>query len=95
MSEKKIEKRLNCEIKKLKGLSLKLNSQSANGIPDRLALLPDGKLYFIELKSRGKKLDPLQEYWRKKLEGLGFEAKKIDSLEILEEFISEVVGGDQ
>lgn len=53
MLEKEIEKRLIEEVKKLNGLCLKLNSQSANGIPDRLVILPN-MIYFIELKSPGE-----------------------------------------
>lgn len=89
MLEKQIEKKLNDEVKKLNGLCLKLNSQSANGIPDRLVLLPDRKVYFIELKSPGEDLRSLQKYWKKKLNKLGFPAIKIDSLEAVEKFIED------
>lgn len=93
MREKEIEKRLIEEVKKLNGLCLKLNSQSANGIPDRLVLLPGRKVYFVEMKSPGEGLRPLQYYWMGTLNNLGFSFHKIDSLKDIDKFIK-LVGGD-
>lgn len=90
MLEKRIETKLVEEVDKLKGQCLKLNSQSANGVPDRLVLLPGKRLYFIELKRPGKKLQPLQLYWKNLLNSYGFPAIKIDSLEDVDKFIREV-----
>lgn len=90
MLEKKIEDRLVSEVIKINGLCLKLNSQSANGIPDRLVLLPKGKLYFIELKRPGEKLRSLQEYWMRTINKIGFNIIKIDSLESVDKFIEKV-----
>lgn len=87
MEEKKIEKRLVSEVKKIGGQCLKLNSQSSNGIPDRLVLLPGGRVYFIELKSPGEDLRPLQYYWWGILIRLGFSFHKIDKLEDVDGFI--------
>jgi len=38
-----------------------LFSPGFDGVPDRLVLLPKGKMAFIELKAKGKKLRPLQK----------------------------------
>lgn len=90
MIEKRIETKLVEEVNKINGLCLKLNSQSANGIPDRLVLFPKGKIYFIELKRPGEDLRSLQKYWKRKLNRLGFPAIKIDSLESVDKFIRKV-----
>lgn len=90
MLEKEIEKKLVSEVRKLNGMCLKLNSQSANGIPDRLVLLPKGKLCFVELKRPGEDLKELQQYWVNVLNGLGFPAIKIDSLDDVDKFIRKV-----
>lgn len=90
MLEKRIETKLVEEVDKINGLCLKLNSQSANGIPDRLVLLPGRRVYFIELKRPGESLRPLQYYWTGALSKLGFPALKIDSLEDVDKFIEEV-----
>lgn len=90
MLEKKIESKLVEEVNKINGLCLKLNSQSANGIPDRLVLLPKGKLYFIELKRPGEKLRSLQKYWARTINKIGFNIIKIDNLESVDKFIEKV-----
>lgn len=87
MQEKKIEKRLVSEVKKMGGLCLKLNSQSANGVPDRIVLTQGGGVYFIELKSPGKGLDPLQYYWMGVLNRMGFSFHKIDSFKDVDTFL--------
>lgn len=90
MLEREIEKRLIDEVNKLKGLCLKLNSQSANGIPDRLVLLPGKRIYFIETKRPGEDLRSLQKYWKRKIIDFGFNYKKIDCMEDVYKFIEEV-----
>lgn len=89
MLEKRIETKLVEEVKKINGVCLKLNSQSANGIPDRLVLLPGG-MYFIETKRPGEDLRSLQKYWKRKLIDFGFNYKKIDNMEDVDKFIEEV-----
>lgn len=61
------------------------------GVPDRLVLLPKGRLYFVELKAPGKTLRPLQLKRKKQLESLGFEVYVIDSYKKIEVFLQEVV----
>jgi len=43
------------------GIAAKFVSPGFDGVPDRLVLLPKGKMAFIELKAKGKKLRPLQK----------------------------------
>ena len=68
MREKVIEQYFVAEVKKLGGIALKLNSTSMKGLPDRLILLPNGILFFAELKATGKKARPLQKFILKKLQ---------------------------
>jgi len=79
MREKAIEQKLTKAVKTMGGLALKLNVPGFDGIPDRLVLLPGGKLAFIELKAPGKRLRPLQEKRKRQLEALGFLVFCIDS----------------
>ena len=78
----KIEKQLN-------GLCLKLLPFHFTGLPDRLCLLPKGRVFFVETKSAGKELRPRQLYVKKQLESLGFKVYKIDSKENINELILE------
>lgn len=89
MREQTIENRLVKEVEKLGGLCWKFISPGVAGVPDRLVLLPNGKLIFIELKAPGQKARKLQEYRHKKLRKLGFRVEIIDSLEGVKRFINE------
>ncbi|WP_069648965.1 VRR-NUC domain-containing protein [Caloranaerobacter ferrireducens] len=91
MREKEIESRLKREVERKGGLALKFTSPGIAGVPDRLVLFPGGRTFFVEIKSPGKKLRPLQVKRKKQLEALGFKVYVIDSLEAVEEFIQEVV----
>jgi hypothetical protein len=55
------------------GLAVKV--RFLTGWPDRMVLLPGGRILWVELKRpKGGKFEPLQPYWLKKLRGLGFGA---------------------
>lgn len=90
MQEQKIERKLKKEIELIGGKALKFVSPGESGVPDRIVLLPHGRVIFIELKAPGKKPEPLQEYRKKQFEKLGFTVKVIDSLNGVSSFITEV-----
>ena len=47
--------------KKRNGLGIKIRRITGmNGVPDRIVLMPDGKMALVELKAPGKKPRPLQ-----------------------------------
>lgn len=91
MLESKIEKRLKREVEKIGGLSLKFTSPGMAGVPDRLVLLPKGRIAFVELKAPGKKLRLLQLKRKEQLELLGFKVYVIDSYKKIDEFTREMV----
>ena len=72
MREKKIEKKLISEAKKRGGLAVKFVSPGFDGMPDRIVLMPEGKMAFVEVKSPGKHPRPLQMARHKLLRRLGF-----------------------
>lgn len=72
MLERDIEKKLIKPIQSLGGLCLKLVCPGFTGVPDRLILLPGGRVVFVELKAPGKKERARQEYVQGLLRGLGF-----------------------
>lgn len=84
MREKEVEAALVRAAKKRNGVALKFVSPGLSGVPDRLVLLPDGKIGFIELKSPGKKMRLLQEKRKSQLERLGFLVFCLDSKEEVE-----------
>ena len=84
--KKQVEKRLG-------GLAPKFVSPGLNGVPDRLVLLPGGRVIFVELKAPKKNLRKLQEYVCGKIRALGFTVLKIDTKEGVDAFIAEVQNG--
>ena len=90
MREKAIEAKLVQTVKSTGGLAPKFTSPGFDGVPDRLVLLPGGKLAFIELKAPGKVLRPLQVRRKSQLESLGFSVYCIDRPEEIGGILSEI-----
>ena len=89
MREKTVEAKLVAAVKGMGGLAPKFTSPGYDGMPDRLVLLPNGILAFVELKAPGKKLRPLQVRRKAQLEGLGFSVYCIDRPEQIEAALHE------
>ena len=60
--EKDIEKKLGNEIKKLGGLYYKFVSPSLPGVPDRIVIMPGGRVIFVELKTETGRLAAIQKF---------------------------------
>lgn len=90
MSEKNTEQKLIKAVKAQGGIAPKFVSPGLDGVPDRIVLLPRGKIAFIELKSEGKKMRPLQVRRKRQLESLGFLVYCIDSPDQIGEIINEI-----
>lgn len=90
MIEGQIEKYLTEKVKKIGGFPIKVNSASLTGLPDRMILMPEGRIYFVELKAPGKKPRPLQIVVHRMLNALGFKVYVIDSKEKAGEFINAI-----
>ena len=72
MREKTIEKKLILAIKDMGGIAPKFMSPGFDGMPDRIVLLPGGRMGFVEVKAPGKVPRPLQEARHRMLRMLGF-----------------------
>ncbi len=55
MREKEIEKKLTLAVKQAGGICPKLVSPGFDGMPDRMVLLPNGRICFVEVKAPGEK----------------------------------------
>lgn len=87
MTEKEIENYLVRKIKNKKGIAYKFTSPGNSGVPDRLCLLPNGKIFFVELKSPGKKPRALQVNQITKITKLGQRVYVLDSKEKADEVL--------
>jgi VRR-NUC domain. len=92
MREREIERRLKNEVEKAGGLCLKFTSPGFDGVPDRIILLPKGKITFIELKAPGEKPRPLQTARIEKLRDYGFRVEVLDSKEEIVELVKQMKG---
>ena len=90
-SEKLIEKTLVAEVHKLGGWAIKLLCTYVTGLPDRMVLLPGGVIFFVEVKSTGKKPTAVQKLVHEKLRRLGFTVYIIDSLEQLHQTLNKLL----
>lgn len=92
MLESIIEKYLVSEVKKLGGTAYKFVSPGHAGVPDRLCLMPNGTVFFVELKATGKTTRPLQDRQIEKIRTYGQRVYVADSREKIKEIL-ELEGG--
>lgn len=89
-SEKRLERSLKSIVEDtMNGFCLKLLSQHITGLPDRLCLLPKGKIFFVEVKTTGKKPRKIQKYIHEKLRSLGFRVYVLDSSQVLHTILTD------
>lgn len=60
-SEKRVEALLVSGVKQMGGVAYKFVSPGNSGVPDRIILMPGGKIYFVELKREDGQLTNLQK----------------------------------
>lgn len=87
MREKEIEKYLVDTVAGMGGKALKFVSPGCTGVPDRVVILPGGKVGFLELKAPGGKPRKEQAYRIRQLRGLGCVAGYADSRESINWFL--------
>lgn len=71
MLEKEVESYLVKRVKALGGVAYKFTSPAHRGVADRVIVLPGGAVWFVEVKTEVGRLSPLQDLFRKKINGLG------------------------
>jgi len=61
MREKEIETYFDWAVQRIGGRTWKFTSPGRKGVADRIACLPDGQTWFVELKTKGGRLSELQK----------------------------------
>ncbi len=79
MQERMLERALVRAVAVRGGMAVKLASPCYNGLPDRLVLLPEGRMFFVEVKApRRGVLGSLQVHRHQELRRLGFSVYLLD-----------------
>ena len=89
MREAAFENKLKRAVEKEGGLFLKWVSPGFTGVPDRIMIMPGGKVIFVEVKRPGVKegRTPRQKRVASQLEALGCIVLRVSSLEELDEYL--------
>lgn len=93
MKEKQIEQKLVRAARNMGGIALKLVCPGFDGMPDRIVLLQNGHIGFVEVKAPGEKPRPLQLARHGLLQRLGFKVYVLDDERQIERIVMEI-GGD-
>nr|DAW32986.1 MAG TPA: Nuclease [Caudoviricetes sp.] len=88
--EKDIEKKLISQTKQRHGKAYKFVSPGNSGVPDRIVVLPGGKVGFCELKRPGGKTSKLQDVQIGKLKSLGCFVRVVDIYEGVSDFLDDL-----
>ena len=87
MREKRVEQELSRSVKNIGGWRVKI-LPSVAGLPDRLVLFPDGRIFFVELKSPTGVLSPRQHVIHNRLGALGHTVIVLRTPEQVTEWVS-------
>ena len=93
MREKEIEKYLVDRVAQMGGMALKFISPGCTGVPDRLVILPGGKIGFLELKAPGMKPRKEQVHRIRQLWGLRCCADVADTREAVDLYLASLSKG--
>lgn len=88
MREVTIERHLAAAVRAVGGVAIKLLPSIA-GIPDRMVLLPGGRIRFVELKTKSGRVRPVQKVWFERFSDLGFPVTILRSIEQVDRWVQE------
>lgn len=87
VSEKSIERYLVDSVKNIGGVCLKYNNPNMVGYPDRVCLLPNGNVVWVELKSKGGILKSIQYLRIEQMRKIGQIVHVCDSREAIDKIL--------
>lgn len=90
MKESVIEGKLRKKVVDMGGRFFKWVSPGSDGVPDRIAILPGGRIYFVELKTDKGRLTDIQKYQQEVLRRLGCNVTTVYGETGIENFVESV-----
>ena len=99
MKESAIEAKLRDGIRKLGGRAYKFVSPGNAGVPDRMVILPGGRIVFVELKTESGRLSSVQKFQIGLMEALGCDVRVLYGADDVAWFLKQIEhaaeGGDE
>jgi len=87
MKEKIVENHFVWAVERIGGKTYKFTSPGRKGVADRIACLPDGSTWFVELKTKGGRLSVLQKMFMSDMTLLNQKYACLWTTEQIDEFI--------
>jgi hypothetical protein len=91
MKESEIENYFKWAVERMGGKTYKFTSPSHRGVADRIACMPSGKTYFVELKTKGGRLSELQKIFSADMARLNQNYNCLWTKEQVDDFIRKCV----
>ena len=95
MREKVIEQKLVQAVKQAGGLAIKFTCPGLSGMPDRLVILPESHVAFVEVKAPGLKPRPMQIRRHELLRRLGCKIYVLDDAARIPELVARMLEGGE
>ena len=90
MKEKIVENHFIWAVERIGGKTYKFTSPGRKGVADRIACLPDGSTWFVELKTKGGRLSALQKMFMSDMTLLNQHYACLWTTEQVDEFIKTI-----
>jgi len=90
MTERQVEQHLVAGVKKNGGMCIKFTSPGLPGVPDRIVLTNDGRVYFVELKTEIGRLAKIQRWVIEEMRSRGHDVRVLKGKAAVQEFLKEV-----
>lgn len=92
VKERYIEGYMRKRIKEAGGWAAKWVSPGNAGVPDRIVIMPGGRVVFVELKAPGRRPTKLQWAQINRLRSFGCDVRVVDSVEAVDKLVQELTG---
>jgi hypothetical protein len=92
MLEKQVEAYLIKRVKDVGGRAYKFTSPAHRGVADRIVCLPNGSTWFVEVKTEGGRLSPLQKVFASDMARMNQKYVCLWNKEQIDEFITNHYG---
>ncbi len=92
--ERDIERYLRHRVEQMGGLAFKFVAPGNDGVPDRMVVIPGRVVAFVELKTDGGELSPIQVWQQERLKRRGCIVATLWSKDQVDEWLQDMRGGD-